>query len=178
MSSPRSRQRQAVADLARLALREIELTWPRLTPESLPEVLAALAGKYGDAAAALAADWYEAEREASRVGGRFAPVLAEVPDAGRWQSLAGWAYAMATSDGAALALVSGGFQRSLADQHRLTVARSSVADPAARGWARVGDGSSCDFCRSLIGRGGVYTSETADFLSHDHCGCISAPAFH
>jgi hypothetical protein len=27
----------------------------------------------------------------------------------------------------------------------------------------------------LLGRGGVYTEATADFESHDHCGCWSEP---
>ena len=36
---------------------------------------------------------------------------------------------------------------------------NSVADPASRGWQRVGrGGKTCAFCRMLIGRGDVYDS--------------------
>ena len=55
--------------------------------------------------------------------------------------------------------------------------RNSLLDPASRGWARYGDGDSCDFCAGLIGRGAVYTSATARFASHDRCGCVAGPAF-
>jgi hypothetical protein len=53
---------------------------------------------------------------------------------------------------------------------------SSIADPKARGWMRVGSGR-CDFCRMLIGRGAVYTESTVDFHAHDHCGCGATPAW-
>src|SRR5450756_974958 len=50
----------------------------------------------------------------------------------------------------------------------------SVADRRARGWARAGTGR-CDFCAMLIGRGAVYTEATANFETHDHCGCVAVP---
>jgi hypothetical protein len=67
-------------------------------------------------------------------------------------------------------------QRRIANVSRYTVAESSVADPGATGWQRVGAGS-CAFCRMLIGRGAVYTEAGADFASHDHCNCSAVPAF-
>jgi hypothetical protein len=54
---------------------------------------------------------------------------------------------------------------------------SAVADPGASGWQRTGSGTSCTFCRMLIGRGGVYSEATADFASHDHCNCSATPAW-
>lgn len=77
----------------------------------------------------------------------------------------------------AMEKVYGGLQRSIADQHRLTVVQSSLADPAAQGWARVGVGGSCEFCTMLIGRGEVYSDTTVAFRTHDHCNCSAAPAF-
>jgi hypothetical protein len=75
-----------------------------------------------------------------------------------------------------LVKVAGGLQRIIANADRQTIQASSIADPGARGWAREGSGN-CDFCAMLIGRGAVYTEATADFDSHDHCGCIAVPAF-
>lgn len=45
--------------------------------------------------------------------------------------------------------------------------RSQVA-----GWRRVaGRSSPCAFCLMLIGRGAVYSRESADFRAHDRCAC-------
>lgn len=58
------------------------------------------------------------------------------------------------------------------------VVRASVAvDPRSQGWRRVTDGNACDFCRRLAGRGDVYKATTADFRSHDHCGCSAEPVY-
>jgi len=170
-------QRQAIADLAELARRDLFKLLSGVAPkdyrDALAAVLPALGSAYGDAAAALAADWYESLREAAEVRGRFAPVLAREPDVGRWESLAGWA----ASHLDPLALAVGGLQRSIADQHRLTIVNSSIADPAAAGWRRVGVGDSCGFCRMLIDRGHTYTEASVQFKSHDNCACCAAPSF-
>ncbi|GEB46935.1 hypothetical protein MTE01_28800 [Microbacterium testaceum] len=42
-------------------------------------------------------------------------------------------------------------------------------------WARVSDGAPCAFCLMLVGRGPVYTIDTASFRSHDRCGCSARP---
>ena len=109
-------------------------------------------------------------------------MLAEQPDQGRWASLANWATQTmvkpdAPQDARQIVLkrVDGGLQRSIAAQHRETIMRSSIADPAAKGWKRVGSGDTCDFCAMLIGRGAVYARETARFKSHDHCSCVARP---
>ncbi|HEY5420361.1 MAG TPA: hypothetical protein VIL10_06475, partial [Marmoricola sp.] len=73
-------------------------------------------------------------------------------------------------------LIAGGLQRRIANASRLTVTRSAVEDRAARGWQRVGVGG-CDFCAMLLGRGAVYSEESADFEAHDHCRCLAEPAF-
>jgi hypothetical protein len=180
--------RQALVGLTSLARRDLFRLWRALegltaegTRDALADLLPALGLQYGDAAAALAADWYEEVREEAEAKGRFAPVLATAPDDARWESLAGWATSplfQPTPDrAAALTLLTGGLQRSIADQHRLTVVESSIADPAASGWRRVGVGDNCGFCRMLIDRGHVYTEAGATFRSHDHCNCAASPAF-
>jgi hypothetical protein len=180
--------RRALQTLTALAKRDLLALWAALdglsaqqTRDALTDLLPALGDRYGDAAAALAADWYEELRDAAEARGRFTPVLAQAPDAGRWESLAGWAVGPlfgATPDRAgALTLLAGGLQRSIADQHRLTVVQSSAEDPAASGWRRVGVGENCGFCRMLIDRGHVYTEASVTFRSHDHCNCAASPEF-
>lgn len=199
-------QRQALAQLVALAQRDLAAFW--VAAEALPvealrvalaEILPGIGLTYGDAAAALGAEWFETAREASGAPGSFAPVLAEQPDQGRWASLANWATepmlrpdqrpnAMASwaarpslkpKDVRATTLtrLDGGLQRSIAAQHRETIMRSSIADPAAKGWRRVGVGDSCDFCSMLLSRGAVYTEASVRFRSHDHCNCAAAPAW-
>ena len=181
-------QRQAVADLTSLARRDLDAFWRLLeglsaeqVRDALMDVLPELGGVYGDAAAALAADWYEDVREASQARGSFSPVLASPPEPARWEALARWGvtplFAEQPDAATALAQVAGGLQRSIADQHRLTVVESSIADPAASGWRRVGVGDSCRFCRMLIDRGHVFTEATSTFRSHDNCNCAASPSF-
>jgi hypothetical protein len=173
--------REGVAGLSSLASRDLSGLWRQAdTPAELEAVLRdllpALIETYGAAAATLAADWYDDTRD--EVGARraFRAIPADIPDVGA-QPLVGWALAEANSLDSVLTLVDGGTQRRIANFSRLTVSRSAVADPSARGWKRVGGGSSCDFCSMLLGRGAVYTEASADFEAHDHCNCGAAPAW-
>ena len=188
MATSAAQARQALQTLTALARRDLAALWARLadlspqdTRNALAPLLPVLGDKYGDAAATLAADWYEELRDAAEARGRFAPVLAQSPDAARWESLAGWAvgplFGVTPDRAGALTLLAGGLQRSIADQHRLTVVQSSMADPAASGWRRVGVGENCGFCRMLIDRGHVYTEASVTFRSHDHCNCAASPEF-
>lgn len=176
------RDLSALAGLAegdlRLALREFDTA--DAARDGLRDLLPRLTLVYGEAAAALAADWYDDLRDAADVRGRFTPVLADLPDRGRTDALAGWAvappYAAEPDFATTLVKVAGGLQRIIANADRQTIAASSIADRGARGWARAGAGE-CEFCQMLIGRGAVYTEATADFESHDRCGCVAVPAW-
>lgn len=145
------------------------------------DVLPRLVAVYGAAAATLAADWYEDFREQADIDSRFRAITAELPDVGRTDALTRWGISplfKAEPDFAsALTLVSGGLQRIVANAGRQTITQSSIDDPAAEGWQRVGSGKDCEFCAMLIGRGAVYRESTATFASHDHCSCSAAPAF-
>ena len=183
-----SEARQDLVDLTALARRDLATFWTLVQDwpaeqvrDALMDVLPELGGAYGDAAAALAADWYEDVREASQARGSFSPVLASPPEPARWEALARWGvdplFAEQPDAETALAKVAGGLQRTIADQHRLTVVESSIADPAASGWRRVGVGDACGFCRMLIDRGHVYTEASVTFRSHDHCNCAASPTW-
>jgi hypothetical protein len=148
--------------------------------EALIDVLPGLVDRYGTATAALAADWYDELRDKKGVRGRFVAAPADLGDT-RTEQLArvavGPLFAAEPNWTAALVIAQGGLQRRIANGARLTVMESSIRDPQARGWQRVGDGSSCDFCSMLLGRGAVYSEATADFAAHDHCGCSAEPVF-
>lgn len=179
MTTP-TRLREGVQSLTTLASRDLAALWRKLegaaqAEEALRDLLPEIVAIYGTAAATLAADWYDDLRDKVGAKGRFTAIPAEVTDPGT-QALIGWAVHEAQSYESLKSLVDGGVQRRIANYPRLTVTRSSVADPAARGWQRTGVGG-CAFCQMLISRGAVYSKETVDFASHDHCNCGAVPAF-
>lgn len=176
--------RNGVEGLAVLADEALAVLWANVSTAdeakaALVEILPILVEGYGSAAATLAADWYDELREELEVSGRFTASPVELDDLGT-DELAGWGvsplYQAAPDWAAARVLVAGGLQRRIANAARETVSESSIADPQARGWQRVGHGE-CDFCAMLIGRGIVYTRKNVRFASHDHCKCTVVPAF-
>lgn len=177
----RSSLRPETAQLVRLADSDLARLWRLIADGASAEValrdlLPAIITQYGSAGAALAAEWYDQQRLKVGAKGGFTALPVAAEDRGA-QALIGWALTEATDDAALKTLVAGGVQRRIADHARYTVARNSVEDRAARGWMRVGDGNTCEFCSMLLGRGAVYTEASADFQSHDHCGCSAAPAW-
>jgi len=178
--------RRDLAELTGLAQKDLTLIWREFntataTRDGLIELLPRLVSIYGSAASTLGADWYDEMRAAAKVKGRFRAIPAELPDIGRTDALARWGVTplfQAESDFAsALTLVAGGLQRIVSNADRESVTGSSVADPRAQGWQRVGSGASCEFCSMLIDRGDVYSEASADFLTHDHCNCGAEPVF-
>lgn len=172
--------RDGVSGLVVLARNDLAALWRQVSTAAeaqtaLRDILPALVDTYGAAAASLAADWYDEHRAKAGVGGRFAAIPADIRQTGS-QELVGWAASTATDFGAFQGLILGGTQRRIANFSRATITGSSVEDPRASGWQRVGSGE-CDFCAMLIGRGSVYSEAGADFASHDHCNCSAAPAF-
>ena len=178
--------RRDLVELTGLAQNDLTLIWADFNSagvarDGLMRVLPELVDMYGSAAATLGADWYDEMRAAAKVKGRFRAIPAELPDQGRTDALARWGVTplfQAESDFAsALTLVAGGLQRIVSNADRESVTGSSVADPRAQGWQRVGSGASCEFCSMLIDRGDVYSEASADFLTHDHCNCGAEPVF-
>lgn len=166
-----------VRDLNLSAQRDLDSVWQASSgdPAALAEVLAEVVQTYGDASAAIAADWYDALRLDAGVRPGFAAYIPE-PIAPGTSQLVAWASSTATDDDAFRSLVSGGLQRRITNYSRNVITESSVRDPRARGWMRTGGGN-CGFCAMLISRGAVYTKSSVDFASHDHCRCGAAPAW-
>lgn len=172
--------RRETAGLVRLAERDLRALFALIVggasaSEALNDILPALVVRYGEMGAAVAADWYDDLREEFGVRRAFRAVPLAASDRGA-SSLIGWALTAATDDAALVALILGGTQRRIADHVRLTISSSSVADPSAQGWRRVGDGDTCDWCRQYLD-GEVHYVEGYDFPAHDSCGCGVTPVW-
>ena len=80
--------------------------------------------------------------------------------------------------------LSGAAKRLAAQPGRSTLERAIEEDPDAVAWVRITDADPCGFCAMLAGRGAIYLSEeSARFIEgtrepyHDHCDCVPAPRF-
>lgn len=179
MATPEQLRRRQ-EQLTRLAVNDMASMWRQVSNavearKALQDLLPSLLRTYGQAAAAVAADWYDEARAAANVGGAFTAIPAEIGEQAS-DALALWASEKGTDLASVQSLVEGGVSRRINTWSRETVMGSALADPKADGWQRTGVGS-CPFCAFLIGRGAVYSESTADFASHDHCHCAAVPAF-
>ena len=186
MATPAEHHRN-VEHLTEIAANDLRLLFEQTTGsadevrDALRDTLPRLVAIYGTAAATLGADYYDDMRDAAGAAGRFRAIPAAlIADAGRFDALARWAvsplYSATPDAGAALWNVTGGVQRLIADADRETVIGSLRQDPQGRGWSRLTN-PGCDFCDEIAGRGAVYSAETADFSSHDHCHCVAVPEY-
>lgn len=172
--------RRDTADLVTLAEADLHRLW-RLVAQgasaetALRDLLPAIVTQYGQAGAAVAAEWYDDQRLKVAARGSFAAIPVEADDRGA-QALIGWALTTATDDTALHSLILGGVQRRVVDHARLTITSSSVADRAAEGWIRVGVGAcKSGWCDQYLD--GEIRTVAYDFPAHDNCNCHAEPAF-
>jgi hypothetical protein len=139
----------------------------------VPEVIA----YYSDGSSALAADFYDDERDAAGARGLYVaePVIL---DRGRkiGNAIAWAAEPLITGDGDAVGRLAEVVQLETARPYRDTITTNRQRDPAAVGWRRVSSGG-CKFCRMLADRGAVFKESTARFASHENCNCTAQPVF-
>ena len=141
--------------------------------DAVPQVIA----YYADGSSALAADFYDDERERASARGRFSAepvVLDRGEKIGR--AIAWASQPLLDGDGDASKRLAEVVQIETARPYRDTVTTNRQRDPEAVGWRRVSSGG-CSFCSMLAGRGAVYKSDTARFASHTHCHCTAQPVF-
>jgi len=172
-------------------MRDAAKLWPVLDPKRLDQTfpswlraMMALIGNYHGQSSQAAGAFYRAARaEATQSPApgsliRIAPAPAE-----QWMSRAlgyagpGMLERDTARPGTALTTTLGTSSRIVLDGGRSTVLATVKADPVAVGYFRVTDGDPCAFCALLAGRGIVYKADTANFQSHNDCGCYGAPAF-
>jgi hypothetical protein len=181
-----NRLRQAQAAIRALVERDLEALFWSLNLDNAEAAAAQLrmfipelVRQYGEAAATMAADWYDEVRAAEGVPGRFRAAMAPSPyqDAaeGLARRAAGALFTAAQADALTTLLPSVGKYALAAG--RDTIATSTHRDPRAVGWQRVVRSGGCRFCRMLAGRGAVYKDTTAHFASHGHCNCAAVPSW-
>jgi hypothetical protein len=172
---------------------------PSRLEASVPEwivAVRALVEQYGAASASLSADYYEAERVAAAVTGRFTVPLAgpppdeQVDNSLRWAIKDIWTRDPEDPDATEAQLqplevrleqaekkAEAVAQKLVTDQGRGTVREGVRQDRQATAWARSAALGACAFCKLLATRGAVYKQDTADFRSHDGCHCGVVPVF-
>ena len=162
----------------------LDLSRPEVARNALLEFMPVLTDQYGEAAAVIAADWYDSLREAEGVTGSYvATVAATVPEevvAERTRFGAGHLWTENPSQ--TLLFLVGIAQEYVLQPGRDTITESSMADPAAVGWHRETRGSrsypsGCKFCQMLASRGDVYKKATARFAAHAGCNCVAVPSW-
>lgn len=143
--------------------------------DALEQFFPALAAQYGDAAAALAADWFELTVGSSAVLG--SPVAELQANASMRWALGD---ILKGNPARSLAALSGVLDRLVKQPGRDTIRQSAAS--AGIGYARVPSGSeTCAFCLMLASRGGVYESKRSALRKsdgdkyHDDCNCVAVP---
>jgi hypothetical protein len=143
--------------------------------ESVPEVIA----YYSVGASALAADYYDDERERAAAPRLYVaePIILDrtvkIRRAVAWASDPLFADDFAASESRLAEVV----QLETARPYRDTILTNRRRDPSAVGWRRVTRSGSCKFCLMLADKGAIFSDETARFAAHSHCQCTAQPVF-
>lgn len=196
-----ARQRAAQRGLSRLLASDMRRLRRLIVPSRLQatvpdwiEAVRALVAGYGQASSSLAADFYDAQRVAARVTGRFTvPLLDPPPDRQvtmslRWATKDLWPRGDEDATGAqqepltvrlaqAEKKAEAVAQKLVTDQGRGTVQGAVQRDAQAVAWGRSAALGACAFCKLLATRGAVYKADTVRFRAHDGCHCMSVPVF-
>jgi hypothetical protein len=183
MPSP-SESRRALTLITGAAVTQVSRLLARLTgsPESqradLLDAVPTILDYFTSGSAALAADFYDDERERAGARGRF---VAEPIVADRAEKIARavvWATEpmFEPADVTVIERLAPVVQLETARPYRDTITGNRGRDPEAVGWRRIAAGG-CKFCRMLAGRGEVYRHDTALFASHTNCHCTAQPVF-
>lgn len=146
----------------------------------LLDAVPALIAYYSDGTSALAADFYEEERELARVGSRFAvrPIVEE--RTAEQRAAVAWAAAPLFDESLDVSVESrlaGVVQIETARPFRDTITVNARLDPDAAGWRRIANPGACKFCVMLAGRGAVYKRPSVQFASHENCHCSAQPVW-
>lgn len=145
----------------------------------LLDLLPPLADTYGDAAAELAARWYEEQRTAELGSGAYtATTTPQDTSAAITSGIRTDAGALYGADGSINALanrLAPLLDMLVRDAFRTTVMDNIARDPAHPGWARFAEPDACGFCIMVASQGSVYGSKTAAGGHEYHRGCRCVP---
>lgn len=142
--------------------------------EAVPEVI----GYYSLGSSALAADYYDDERERAAPPRLYVaePIVAD--RAVKLRRAVAWASEplFEDDDATASSRLAEVVNLETARPFRDTIVTNRRRDPSAVGWRRVTNGG-CKLCRMLADRGAVYIDTTARFAAHPSCKCTAQPVF-
>lgn len=202
-SVPR-RQRAVQRGLTRLLVRDMRKLRALIVPSRLQQTVPAwitavdaLIRQYGETSASLAADFFDAQRDAAGVSGSFAVPLPDAPPPEqveaslRWASKDVWPRDASVATEVQLRPIEERLdaaevraeqvaQKLVADQGREVVRQAVREDRQAVGYARAAALGACAFCRLMASRGMVYaTAGTAGGDANDKfSGDASVAKFH
>jgi predicted transcriptional regulator len=160
---------------------------PSTRRADLLDAVPALVSYYADGSSALAADFYEFQREQAPVSRSFTAEPIVNDRSAKLRAAVTWATAplfLEDEQGARDRLsevVSFEVGRPFPD----TIIGNGRRDPENVGWMRIARPGACKFCTMLTERGAVYRKETANFAAHGKnangsggdCRCTAAPVF-
>lgn len=151
---------------------------PEQQRASLLDIAPAVIAHYSDGSSALAADFYDDERERAEAPKLYIaePVILDrvvkIRRAVAWASDPLFGDEPEKSAGRLAEVV----QLETARPYRDTILENRNRDPSAVGWRRVTNGG-CKLCRMLADRGAVFSDKTARFAAHTNCKCTAQPVF-
>jgi hypothetical protein len=142
--------------------------------DGVPDVI----GYYAEGSAALAADFYDDERERAGVAQSYVTTSVINDRVVKIRRGIAWAAEplFVGEDAATPDRLAEIVQLESARPFRDTITTNRQQDPQATGWKRVTSGG-CAFCRMLASRGAVYREASVHFASHPNCHCTAAPVF-
>ena len=151
---------------------------PESQRASLLDIAPAVIAHYSDGSSALAADFYDDERERSAPPKLYIaePIIQDrtvkIRRAIAWAADPLFGDEPDKSMGRLAEVV----QLETARPYRDTILENRNRDPSAVGWRRVTNGG-CKLCRMLADRGAVFSDKTARFAAHTNCKCTAQPVF-
>lgn len=139
-----------------------------------------LIGYYSEGSAALAADFYEDQRELAGVASAFTATAVVEDRTVKIRRAVAWSAEPLFVDPDDLLTASARLaqvvQPEVSNPYRDTILTNRANDPASAGWRRITAGG-CKLCRMLADRGAVYRPSTATFATHPSCKCTAQPVF-
>jgi hypothetical protein len=144
----------------------------------LLEAAPAVVAHYSLGSSALAADFYDDEREREAAPKLYIAEPVIVDRTEKIRRAVAWASDPLFTDdpGSAAGRLAEVVQLETARPYRDTILTNRKRDPSAVGWRRVTSGG-CKLCRMLADRGAVYSDKTARFAAHSSCKCTAQPVF-
>jgi len=151
---------------------------PRQQRSALLEAVPSIVSHFSDGSSALAADFYDDERERAAPPKLYIAEPVVVDRVEKIRRAVAWAAdPLFTDDPSAthgrLAEV---VQLETSRPYRDTILENRKRDPSAVGWRRITNGG-CKLCRMLADRGAIFMDTTARFAAHTNCKCTAQPVF-